>query len=807
MEIEESRLVHLLVDKNDMTAANEVLSSLPKNEVFALVNLLLNKLRPYSVRLFLVQYLLINHLDDLPASTIAILSTKELGLKMIQQLGSEYQLTYQPLVDHPALMVESLIMNEHIHQIALLFRDLPTLRDDRVLTHYAKKALMFPERRKMSTGAPPIPTSGVTRDSFGNMVWLLTGDADNDNAKRQAHRYVSAPSINLAKSLLDLLSDPRAAGDTCLAICDTLSTSLDPSGSDTNLHSINLIQQLLLYAKLQFLRSSHESGGVSLCDTILSHVELLQSLIISKCDLGGVSLSHFSDPQKARLLRDKLIAEDRMKLAIDVSTKCGIESEPAWAAWGMALLEMGRYNDAKEKLKYCLVMPHEQSRGSAGPGAVSDNATLLQRIVKVLESGTALESRDLRALHAQLLTSPPSTKSSKFMELFGNTTPKKEPLLRNDEEANLDSVRFMQCVYYLRRYGTPRMLISFWTRHGLLSDAVSYILTNELPSSVFIEEVVMHCISHGKINQLKQAIRTTDPGLTGAMDHLLALCKYLNGLGAYTVLLDIQLFMGDFVRAGLTCIKLFHETSDVSGKVRHLEEAKAHFQEALAHFHNPRGGEKGAPAMKAGESGFTQNDISRYINDANLQIEATKYLQALMSKRGAPPGVASCLGLSLFAAQKQKAELAEQLCALFNFELAFRIMQEYRLPPTPIYVNAMTRIAQQRQTAKVLDLLKAIKGMINDSEWDEVVMAAIRVFGEQHKDFKTAESLVAKLVSVQNKVTGYILSNKLKSAYLLAVKAADIALVEQILQEAKRVNDKGVYDLCAKYLASVAGFT
>ena len=40
-------------------------------------------------------------------------------------------------------------------------------------------------------------------------TWVLTGDKEADLQKRQAHRYVSAPSINLAKSLLDLLSDPR----------------------------------------------------------------------------------------------------------------------------------------------------------------------------------------------------------------------------------------------------------------------------------------------------------------------------------------------------------------------------------------------------------------------------------------------------------------------------------------------------------------------------------------------------------------------------------------------------------------------
>jgi zinc finger FYVE domain-containing protein 26 len=70
----------------------------------------------------------------------------------------------------------------------------------------------------------------------------------------------------------------------------------------------------------------------------------------------------FSDPHKARQQRDKLIAQDRMKLALDVATKCSIDAEPVWAALGMALLRMPRYNDAKEKFKYCLrtsaLLPH-----------------------------------------------------------------------------------------------------------------------------------------------------------------------------------------------------------------------------------------------------------------------------------------------------------------------------------------------------------------------------------------------------------------------------------------------------------------
>lgn len=81
-------------------------------------------------------------------------------------------------------------------------------------------------------------------------------------------------------------------------------------------------------------------------------------------------------------------------------------------------------------------------------------------------------------------------------------------------------------------------------------------------------------------------------------------------------------------------------------------------------------------------------------------------------------------------------------------------------------------------------------------------MSGVRVLVELHKDVKTAENLTGKLVSTKSKVHASILCRKLKAAYLMAVKANDIGLVELILDEARKQNDKTVCDLCDKYLAS-----
>lgn len=56
----------------------------------------------------------------------------------------------------------------------------------------------------------------------------------------------------------------------------------------------------------------------------------------------------------SRHLRDKLISNDRLKFAIDIATKCNILPDPAWLAWGLSLLSLGKYAEAREKFKYCL---------------------------------------------------------------------------------------------------------------------------------------------------------------------------------------------------------------------------------------------------------------------------------------------------------------------------------------------------------------------------------------------------------------------------------------------------------------------
>ena len=57
-----------------------------------------------------------------------------------------------------------------------------------------------------------------------------------------------------------------------------------------------------------------------------------------------------------RRIRDQLLQDDRFSLAMEISTKCNLDSISVWASWGMAWLKVGNFEKAKEKLKHCFLV-------------------------------------------------------------------------------------------------------------------------------------------------------------------------------------------------------------------------------------------------------------------------------------------------------------------------------------------------------------------------------------------------------------------------------------------------------------------
>ena len=60
----------------------------------------------------------------------------------------------------------------------------------------------------------------------------------------------------------------------------------------------------------------------------------------------------------SRRLRDKLIENESLFLAMEVTTKCGLDPGAVWGAWGLAYLQVGKFKEARQTfsklLKVCV---------------------------------------------------------------------------------------------------------------------------------------------------------------------------------------------------------------------------------------------------------------------------------------------------------------------------------------------------------------------------------------------------------------------------------------------------------------------
>ena len=84
----------------------------------------------------------------------------------------------------------------------------------------------------------------------------------------------------------------------------------------------------------------------------LSRVDLLKQLVSSRSRVIP-SIQELAKPELARRVRDRLIQVDQFDLAMEVSTKCQLDTGVVWCAWGVACLRCGELDRAREKFKHC----------------------------------------------------------------------------------------------------------------------------------------------------------------------------------------------------------------------------------------------------------------------------------------------------------------------------------------------------------------------------------------------------------------------------------------------------------------------
>lgn len=228
------------------------------------------------------------------------------------------------------------------------------------------------DRADLSSDVGPT-TSSIksirSADKDGQILWRLSlEDAQHNHIARREFSYEHAPNLALALGmvhlcrgdsdlvanfLLDQSSSMLATLHRYLLHGTLLDVCSDP------LMMFSLIKSLILSAKMRYSEiiaaplssaggqsgagtKSKPARGLARCDALLGQLDLLSLLSSANC-------LHLLPPQPLaqldtwRKLRDRLIDVELWSLALDVSTKAGLDAGSVWAAWGLVCLKAGNF--------------------------------------------------------------------------------------------------------------------------------------------------------------------------------------------------------------------------------------------------------------------------------------------------------------------------------------------------------------------------------------------------------------------------------------------------------------------------------
>jgi len=293
----------------------------------------------------------------------------------------------------------------------------------------------------------------------------------------------------------------------------------------------------------------------------------------------------------------------------------------------------------------------------------------------------------------------------------------------------------------------------------------------------------------------KNILKKTDKTLLRWEIYLIAACKWLNSIKIYEPLIELQLFMDDYSRAGRTCIRMFIECNSQDERLGHLERAKKFFEKGLSF----------TPGDVIVKDPIPDNEINNNLKTIKLQLDISNcFIDKQTNLSDDVPN-----DLTVFGNHSQKSTLAELLFVLSStdsvcFDLSYRVIQEFRLPMVPIYLNAFSRIVRKKlPIKKIIPLIESVNMTLNNNDdFDQIISTMISIYVNEIKERKPAELLITYLTGTVAKVNAYLLCLLFKNAYTEATNAEDIELVRKVKDCAREHNVGTVILLCDEFLKS-----
>ncbi|KAG9480868.1 hypothetical protein GDO78_010245 [Eleutherodactylus coqui] len=614
--------------------------------------------------------------------------------------------------------------------------------------------------------------------------WLTLNEAENE-VERKEFYYEQAPSASLCSAILNLHSKSDQCGFQLIERCCILSKGLTNPEMDSRL-LLDIIKTLLFNAKMIFVKAAR-SNDLSLCDSYSSKVDLLKILVAASYQ-DIPSLDEIVRPAAVIRLRNQLLEAEYYNLAIEVSTKTGLDPSGVWHAWGMACLKSDNLPGAREKFSRCIKAPLDMNQKNIG-------SKLLEDVVQHLESAAKpiLLVRD----DEYFATLKELEVSLKARCLWYEMMP--EGRIQNN-------TYYQECLYYLHTYGTHLGIIQFYMRHDLMRDALLHLLNKECPGDIFIEGIFVPSYESGKLQTLETMLEAIDSSLESWSIYLIEACKHLQQKNYFNILYELQQFMKDHVRAAMTCIRFFSHKAknyrDLGNNQTWLVKSKEHLKIYLQEV--SRSSKR--KSFDTFRKKMTASDVSRHINTVELQMEITKFLQRCESLQTGqlfdqPPP-------TLFG---NGAMMIDAACRVIlggknveeGFGIAFRVIQDFQLDAFKVYSKVCKQLVQEENYSEILQLVKCVSesGIAAEKDCDLILLRCVEEMADVPSD--ELETLIQGMRSDETKIKAFLACHMMRSAYLTAVKQEHeraIQLVEEVWQAAHNVNDDVIQGICSKWL-------
>ncbi|XP_028852607.1 zinc finger FYVE domain-containing protein 26 isoform X3 [Denticeps clupeoides] len=623
---------------------------------------------------------------------------------------------------------------------------------------------------------------------------LSTNPAENQQLHSEFY-YEQAPSASLCVAILSLHSDHTACGHQLISHCRSISRKLTNPEVDARLLT-DIMGQLIFSAKLMFVNVGR-SQDLALCDSYISKVDVLKILVRANYKYIP-SLDDILETAAVTRLRNQLLEAEYYHLAVEVSTKSGLDPSGVWHAWGMASLKAGNLSSAREKFARCMKPPMDRNQLNNGP-------RLLQEILQHLESSI----RPTLSMHIEedVLASLRELEEALSDQA---TVERLEGRLQNCSQ-------YQECLYYLHTYGTHLALVRFHMHHDGMKEALSHLLTKECPDEVFLEGILQPSLEQGRLGDMQGLMESLDSTLEVWNRYLIAACQILQRRGHFHTLYQLQQFMVDHVRAAMTCIRFFTHGAQsylqLGEQQRWLVRAKEHLRTYLQEQQG-RGSTRKRTHTSSFRKKMSSSDVSRHMNTIELQLEVTRFLHrceisALSKTAGSPTNTGA--PPTLFGGNPIKIDVA---CKVMlggknieeGFGIAYRVIQDFQLEALSVYMRVGQRLVRQRQYGAVRQLLKCVgeSGTATKSDCDAIILSCVSVADKAPADAKELDGLILESKSSETKIKAYLQCSKLRAAYLLAVKL-DLGragpLVQDIFHAAESSGDTVMQDICRQWLS------